>query len=127
MVTAIREQNVQIAAGAVGKQPVAGAVDFELVVNAKGRLIDEKEFGEIIIKAGPSGELVRLGDVARVELGAGEFALRSRLNNRSAAAIPIFQQPGSNALDLSRNVGKTMAAFGVQFTDAFAGAFRGFA
>ena len=109
VVTAIREQNVQIAAGAVGKQPVAGAVDFELVVNAKGRLIDEKEYGEIIIKAGPSGELVRLGDVARIELGAGEFSLRSRLNNRSAAAIPIFQQPGSNALDLSKNVRKTMA------------------
>ena len=109
VVTAIREQNVQIAAGAVGKQPVAGAVDFELVVNAKGRLIDEKEFAEIIIKAGPSGELVRLGDVARIELGAGEFSLRSRLNNRSAAAIPIFQQPGSNALDLSKNVRKTMA------------------
>ncbi len=109
VVNAIREQNVQVAAGAVGKQPMAATTDFELQVNAKGRLISEAEFGEIVIKAGSYGEIVRLRDVARIELGAGDFALRSQLNNKSAVALPIFQQPGSNALELSRNVRQTMA------------------
>lgn len=108
VVAAIREQNVQVAAGAVGQQPVSAPVGFEVQINARGRLITEEEFGEIIIKRGTQGETVLLRDVARIELGAGEFALRSQLNNKSAVAIPIFQQPGSNALELSRNVRKTM-------------------
>ena len=109
IVAAIREQNIQVAAGAVGQQPVSEAVSFEVQINAKGRLVNEEEFGDVIIKRGRNGETVLLRDVARVELGAGEFALRSQLNNRSAVAIPIFQQPGSNALELSANVRKTMA------------------
>ncbi|MBL9174179.1 MAG: multidrug efflux RND transporter permease subunit [Verrucomicrobiales bacterium] len=108
VVAAIREQNVQVAAGAVGQQPVSSPVGFEVQINARGRLVTEDEFGEIIIKRGAQGETVLLRDVARIELGAGEFALRSQLNNKSAVAIPIFQQPGSNALELSRNVRKTM-------------------
>jgi hydrophobe/amphiphile efflux-1 (HAE1) family protein len=109
VVNAVREQNVQVAAGAVGQQPVAGPLSFEVQVNARGRLVTEEEFENIIVKRGGNGETVLLKDVARVELGAGEFALRSQLNNRSAVAIPIFQQPGSNALELSANVRKTMA------------------
>jgi len=104
VVNAIREQNVQVAAGAVGQQPVAGPVSFELQINAKGRLVTEEEFENIIVKRGPNGETVLLKDVARLELGAGEFALRSLLDNKSAVAVPIFQQPGSNALQLSRDV-----------------------
>ena len=109
VVNAIREQNIQVAAGAVGQQPLANPVGFELQINTQGRLVTEEEFGRIILKAGPHGEMVRLRDVARIELGAGEFALRSQVNNRSAVALPIFQQPGSNALELSKNVRKTMA------------------
>ena len=108
IVNAIREQNVQVAAGAVGQQPVASPVSVELQINTKGRLITEEEFGDIIIKTGSNGETTRLRDVARIELGAGEFALRSLLNNKSAAALPIFQQPGSNALELSKNVRAAM-------------------
>ena len=108
IVNAIREQNVQVAAGAVGQQPVANPVSLELQINTKGRLVTEEEFGEIIIKTGANGETTRLRDVGRIELGAGEFALRSLLNNKSAAAIPIFQQPGSNALELSKNVRSAM-------------------
>ncbi|MGN6385779.1 MAG: multidrug efflux RND transporter permease subunit, partial [Verrucomicrobiota bacterium] len=103
-VNAIREQNVQVAAGSVGQQPVKDPVQFELSINAKGRLVTEEEFRNIIIKTGPHGETLRLKDVARVELGASEFSLRSLLNNRPAAAIPIFQLPGSNAIQLSDNV-----------------------
>jgi hydrophobe/amphiphile efflux-1 (HAE1) family protein len=114
IVNAIREQNVQVAAGAIGQQPVNGAT-FELTVNAKGRLITEEEFAAIIVKTGPNGEKVRLRDVARVELGAGEYSLRSLLNNKFAVAIPIFQLPGANALDLSTSVRAQMAKLKEKF------------
>jgi multidrug efflux pump len=108
VVNAIREQNMQVAAGAVGQQPVQSPVAFELQINTRGRLVSVEEFGNIVVKRGAHGETLLLKDVARVDLGAGEFALRSLLNNRSAVAIPIFQQPGSNALRLSQEVRSTM-------------------
>src|SRR6266705_1281140 len=101
VVSAIREQNVQVAAGAIGQQPVSSPVDFELQVNAKGRLISTEEFGQIIVKTGPNGEKTLLKDVARIELSAGSYSLRSLLNNKTAVALPIFQTPGANALQLS--------------------------
>lgn len=109
VINAIREQNVQVAAGSVGQQPVSDPVSFEVQINARGRLVTQEDFENIIIKRGANGETVLLKDVARVELGAGEFALRSQLNNQSAVAIPIFQQPGSNSLELSAQVRRTMA------------------
>jgi hydrophobe/amphiphile efflux-1 (HAE1) family protein len=109
IVRAIREQNLQVAAGVVGAQPMPAPVAYQLTVNAHGRLIDEQEFGDIIVKTGPNGELTRLRDVARLELSAGDFSLRSLLNNKQAVAIPIFQAPGSNALQLSSSVRQTMA------------------
>ncbi|HEX4646619.1 MAG TPA: multidrug efflux RND transporter permease subunit, partial [Verrucomicrobiae bacterium] len=104
IVKSIREQNVQIAAGAVGQQPVSSPVNFELQINAKGRLLSPEEFGQIIVKTGPNGEKTLLKDVARVELSAGSYALRSLLDNKTAVALPIFQTPGANALQLSANV-----------------------
>jgi hydrophobe/amphiphile efflux-1 (HAE1) family protein/NodT family efflux transporter outer membrane factor (OMF) lipoprotein len=104
VVAAIREQNVQVAGGVIGQQPVKSPVNFELQVNVKGRLISEEEFGNIIVKAGPNGEKTLLKDVARIELGAGSYGLRSLLNNKTAVAIPIFQTPGANALQLSKDV-----------------------
>ncbi len=101
VVDAIREQNVQVAGGVIGQQPVSKPVDFELQVNVKGRLVSEEEFGNIIVKTGPNGEKTLLKDVARIELGAGSYSLRSLLNNKTAVAIPIFQTPGANALQLS--------------------------
>jgi hydrophobe/amphiphile efflux-1 (HAE1) family protein/NodT family efflux transporter outer membrane factor (OMF) lipoprotein len=103
-VTAIREQNVQVAGGVIGQQPVKSPVNFELQVNVKGRLISEEEFGNIIVKVGANGEKTLLKDVARIELGAGSYGLRSLLNNKTAVAIPIFQTPGANALQLSKDV-----------------------
>ncbi|HEU0009831.1 MAG TPA: efflux RND transporter permease subunit [Verrucomicrobiae bacterium] len=114
VVNAIREQNVQVAAGSIGAQPSKDQA-FELSVNAKGRLVTEEEFAQIVIKTGPNGETTRLKDVARVELGASEYFLRSLLNNKAAAAIPIFQLPGSNALDLSHNVRAKMAELKKKF------------
>src|SRR5436853_1602671 len=108
VVNAIREQNVQVAAGAVGQQPVRDPVNFELQINAKGRLLSEEEFGQIIVKTGPHGEKTLLKDVARIELGASGYSLRSLLNNKTAVALPIFQSPGANALELSASVRRTM-------------------
>src|SRR3989442_5446379 len=108
VVSAIREQNVQVAAGAIGQQPVSRPVNFELQVNAKGRLISTEEFGQIIVKTGPNGEKTLLKDIARLELGAAGYSLRSLLNNKTAVALPIFQTPGANALQLSANVRATM-------------------
>jgi multidrug efflux pump len=106
---AIREQNVQVAAGVIGAPPMPVPVDYQLSVNAHGRLLDEQEFGNVIIKTGANGETTRLRDVARIELAAGDYALRSMLNNKDAVAIAIFQAPGSNALQLSTAVRATMA------------------
>ena len=108
VVSAIREQNVQVAAGVVGAPPMPVPVDYQLSVNARGRLLDEKEFGDIILKTGADGEITRLRDVARIELAAGDYALRSLLDNQDAVGIGIFQAPGSNALQLSSTVRRTM-------------------
>src|SRR5207253_8607867 len=108
VVEAIREQNVQVAAGAIGQQPVGNPVNFELQINAKGRLVSPEEFGSIIVKTGPNGEKTVLKDVARIELGAAGYSLRSLLNNKAAVALPIFQSPGANAIQLSKDVRKAM-------------------
>src|SRR3954462_5198665 len=108
VVAAIREQNVQVAAGAVGQQPSSRPVDTELLINTQGRLATEEEFGSIIVKTGAAGERVQLRDVARIELGASTYALRSLLNNKPAVALPIAQLPGSNAIATSDAVRATM-------------------
>ena len=108
VVNAIREQNVQVAAGGVGQPPLKNAVGLELQINAKGRLLNEQEFGDIVVKTGPNGEKTLLKDVARLELGASGYSLRSLLNNKAAVALPIFQAPGANALQLSKDVRHAM-------------------
>ncbi len=115
IVNAIREQNVQVAAGAIGQQPMSKPTAFELSLNAKGRLLSEEEFGDIIVKTGPYGQKLRLRDVARLELGSGEYALRSLINNKKAVGIPIFQLPGSNALAISQAVRQRMDELKTQF------------
>ncbi len=115
VIKAVREQNVQVAAGAIGAAPMKNAVDFQFSINSLGRLSNEDQFGDIIVKVTPDGETTKLSDVARLELGAGEYALRSLLDNKQAVAIPIFLQPGANALDLADNVRKTMADLKTRF------------
>jgi hydrophobe/amphiphile efflux-1 (HAE1) family protein len=115
VVNAIREQNVQVAAGVVGAPPMPVPVDYQLSINARGRLSTEEEFGDIILKTGAGGELTRLRDVARLELAAGDYALRSLLDGREAVGIGIFQAPGSNALQLSSTVRATMEQLKANF------------
>ena len=101
IVNEIRAQNVQAAAGVIGSSPNSQGVDLQLSVNAQGRLQSEEEFGEIIIKTSPTGAITRLRDVSRIELGSAEYSLRSLLNNKQAVAIPVFQAPGSNAIEIA--------------------------
>jgi multidrug efflux pump len=104
IIGAVSQQNAQVAAGAVGQQPLAGAGGYEYSINTNGRLIDEKEFENIVVKTGTFGETILLKDVARVTLGASTYSLRSLLNNKSAVALPVFQQPGSNAIQLAKDI-----------------------
>jgi len=97
---AVREQNVQVSAGQLGAEPMPNGSDFLLPINAKGRLQTTEEFGDIVLKSGADGEIVRLADVARIELAAGDYTLRARLDGMNASAIGIFQAPGANALEI---------------------------
>ncbi|MEQ1706192.1 MAG: efflux RND transporter permease subunit [Rickettsiales bacterium] len=108
VVDAIREQNLQVAAGVIGASPSQPGVDLQLNINTQGRLQNEQEFGNIIIKTDKNGSITRLRDVARIELGSAQYALRSLLDNKPAVALAVFQAPGSNALDISDNVRATM-------------------
>ena len=108
VVHAIREQNAIVAAGAVGTSPAPGGADIELPISAKGRLTTEQEFGDIVVRASPGGAVTRLADVARIELGANQYALRSLLDNKPAVAIAIFQAPGSNAIAVANKVHAAM-------------------
>jgi multidrug efflux pump len=109
VVAAIRGQNIQAAAGVVGASPGLAGVDLQLSINAQGRLENEEEFGNIVVKTGADGAVTRLKDLGRIELGAAEYALRSLLDNKSAVAVPVFQAPGSNAIEISDHVRATMA------------------
>lgn len=107
--SAIAQQNVQAAAGTIGASPSPEGVDLQLNINAQGRLQTPEEFGDIVVKSGSNGEITRLSDLARIELGAAEYALRSLLDGEPAVAIPIFQAPGSNAIAISDAVQQTMS------------------
>jgi multidrug efflux pump len=120
IVRAIREQNIQVSAGRLGAPPQPVASDLTLSINARGRLVTEQEFGDIVVRTGEDGRVTRLSDVARIELGASEYALRALLDNQQAVAIPIFQSPGSNAIDLSDNVRAKMAELAAGFPEGVA-------
>ncbi|WP_026619607.1 multidrug efflux pump [Ensifer sp. WSM1721] len=106
---AVRGQNVQAAAGVIGASPSVPGLDLQLSVNAQGRLRTPEDFAEIVVKSGENGEITRLGDVARVEMGAADYSLRSLLDNKAAVGMGVFQAPGSNAIQISENVHKVMA------------------
>ena len=116
VVTAIQEQNVQVAAGIIGAPPVPkGATAFQYTVSTQGRLTDEKQFGDIIVKTGANGQVTRVRDIARVELAARDYTVNSGLGGKPATAIAIFQLPGSNALATSDAVRKKMAELKQRF------------
>jgi multidrug efflux pump len=117
IVRAIREQNVQVSAGQLGAPPTRNAADFLLSINAPGRLVTEEEFAQIVVRTGANGEITRLSDVARLELGAGSYSLRSLLDNQQAVGLGIFQAPGSNVVDLSHKIRARMAELATAFPE----------
>ncbi|MBK7643093.1 MAG: multidrug efflux RND transporter permease subunit [Planctomycetes bacterium] len=117
VVDAVRAQNTQVAAGAIGQSPLSSPSAFETQLTTQGRLVSEDEFEKIIVKVGPQGQKTHLSDVARVELGASGYSLRSLLDNQVAIALPIFQSPGANALQLSSDVRAKLAELSKNFPD----------
>ena len=116
VITAVREQNAQVAAGSVGQAPDSTAA-FQVTVNTLGRLTDEEQFGDIIIRTGDNGQVTRLRDVARIEMGADAYALRSLLDGEPAVALQIIQSPGANALDVAQSVRETMQRLQTNFPE----------
>jgi len=116
VVRALRAQNVQVASGTLNQQPMPDARAFEFAVQTRGRLAAPEEFGEIVIKSDPSGEaLVRVKDVARVELGAQTYSTNAYLDNQPAVALAVFQRPGSNALTTADEVLELMEELSESF------------
>ncbi|GAB6048135.1 multidrug efflux RND transporter permease subunit MexF [Methyloparacoccus murrellii] len=99
VVQAIREQNVQVAAGVVGAPPTQGRTDFQYTVLTQGRLIDPEEFAGIVIRTGSDGQITHLRDVGRIELGAKDYNSELKLDGEDSVGLAIFQMPGSNAID----------------------------
>src|SRR5712675_594277 len=98
VVRAIQEQNIQVSAGQLGAEPIKGGSDFLIAINAQGRLRTAQEFGDVVLKTGSNGEVVRLSNVARIELGASDYTLRGQLDHYNTSIIGVFQAPGANAL-----------------------------
>jgi multidrug efflux pump len=108
VINAVREQNVQVAAGVVGQQPTQESSAFQYTVTTMGRLKQPEQFGEIVIKQGANGEITRLKDVARIELGAKDYNSKLLLDGQATVGLAIFQLPGSNALETKEAVVKAM-------------------
>jgi multidrug efflux pump len=101
---ALREQNVQIAAGRIGQAPAPEGQDFQFAINTKGRLLEANQFDDIVVKTGDESELVRLADVARTELGARNYDVSSTLDGKPSITMAVFQLPGSNALSTAQAI-----------------------
>lgn len=117
IIDAIKSQNKQASVGKIGGTPTNKDQQFEYVLNAEGRLSQAKEFGEIVIKYKEDGSLVYLRDVARVELGAENYDLNVVLNGEPTGLIAVYQLPGSNALTIREEVGKTMEKLKTRFPE----------
>ena len=115
VLNAIREQNLQVSAGQLGAEPSPASTDFLLSINVRGRLRTEEEFGGIVLKTGSDGQVVRLSDVARVELGAGDYTMRVFQGDRNASTVGIFLSPGANALGVADTVYKRLDELSADF------------
>jgi multidrug efflux pump len=107
LVRAVNEQNAQFAAGKVGQSPTGGEQELVYTITTKGRLADPREFENIILRANPDGSALRLGDVARVEMGSKDYDFIGRVNGRPATLVGVFLQPGANALAVAGEVKRT--------------------
>ena len=117
VIAAVQEQNSQFAAGQFGQQPMDEYQPYTYSVNTKGRLVDEKEFGEIILKSDEEGGMLRLKDVARIELGAQDYSVSATFNGEKAVAFAVYLQPGANALETAELVKAKMQELSKNFPE----------
>jgi HAE1 family hydrophobic/amphiphilic exporter-1 len=117
---ALREQNVQVAAGKIGEQPNEAGLNFEYSITTQGRLTEVGQFEQIVVKRGSRGQLVRLKDVSRVELGAQSYAWYAELNGAPAISVGIYQLPGSNALGVAQGVSNALETLSESFPEGLA-------
>ncbi len=115
VVNAVREQNVQVAAGQIGEPPVPAGQAYQFVINVKGRLATEEEFGRIVVRTGKDGRVVRLRDVATVQLGSDMYLFSARFNGQPSAALAVYQIPGANALAVADGVKAKLAELAERF------------
>ena len=115
VVAALQAQNVQVASGVLNQPPVPEPGAFQLNIETLGRLIDTRQFRNIVVKTEPDGRVTRIRDIARVELAAQDYNVNSYLDERQAVALGIFQRPGSNALATAERIQATMAELGKSF------------
>jgi multidrug efflux pump len=115
VVRAIREQNVQVAAGSLGQPPAPDGSQFQYTLTAPGRLKTAEQFGDIVLKTGEMGDVVRLQDVARIELGSRDYSSKTYMDGYNAVSLRVFQLPGSNALQTAESVYKTLARLKERF------------
>jgi hydrophobe/amphiphile efflux-1 (HAE1) family protein len=113
--SAIKDQNVQAAAGQIGKSPAASGQEMSLMIRVQGRLMNEQEFGNIIVKANKDGSLVRMKDIARIELGLKTYDAYGRFDGKTAPVIAVYQSPGSNAVQVRKLCDQTMEQLAKEF------------
>jgi multidrug efflux pump len=117
VLNALREQNVQVAAGRIGQPPVPEGLDFQYTINALGRLLDPEQFADIIVKTGEAGEITRVRDIGRVELGAKNADVNTYLDGEESVTMALFQLPGANALETAELVRAEMERLAERFPD----------
>ncbi len=120
VVGAIQTQNVQVAAGKLGGMPAPGDQQYQYVLQTKGRLTTSEEFGNIVVRASNDGSLIRLKDVARIEVGAQGYEADGRMNNEPAAVLALYQLPDANALEVMERVKDAMVEYEKAFPDDLA-------
>ncbi|MEI7499852.1 MAG: multidrug efflux RND transporter permease subunit [Bacteroidota bacterium] len=113
--SSIKDQNIQAAAGMIGKSPAAKGQEMSIMLRVQGRLTDEKQFGNIIVKANKDGSLVRMNDIARIELGLKTYDANGRFNGKTAPVIAVYQSPGSNAVAVRKQCDETMQQLAKEF------------
>ncbi len=118
VLSALQEQNVQVAAGKIGEEPNSANLNFEYTLTTLGRLAEVSQFERIIVKRGEQGQLVRIADVARVELGAQSYAWYSELDGAPAISMGIYQLPGSNALAVAQGVTAALEELSTRFPES---------
>jgi multidrug efflux pump subunit AcrB len=117
IITAIQQQNTQVAAGQLGQPPIPSGQAFQITMSTMGRLTDVEQFADMILKTDPQGRLVRLSDVASIELGAQGYDQICTLNGKPSVALSVYQLPGSNALEVASRVRGKMEEMKKRFPD----------